>query len=110
MALYQIPFDSAEPHYRFECDLEGTRYVFVVDWNSREEAWFLSLELPDGTQLLDGRRIVIGQPLLERLRQSTRPPGELVFLDTESTEADPGRYELGGRVTAVYLERADLPG
>lgn len=109
MAIYKLPFESIDPHYEFEIDLEGTRYVFVLDWNSRDEAWYLSLALPDGTQILDGRRVVLGSPVFRRLTHASRPLGDLIFLDTDGTSVEPGRNDLGGRVVGIYFDEADLP-
>ncbi len=108
MAAYTLPLDSADPHYTLELDLEGSRFVAILDWNERDASWYFSLELPDGTQLLDGHRMVIGQPLLRRIKDSRRPKGDIILLDTSGEQLDAGRDELGGRVVALYYEQADL--
>ncbi len=108
MAGYVIPITADEPHQRFEVDLEGATFVLVLDWNQREGFWYASLELPDGTQLLDGRKVVLGVPMFRRLTDPRRPPGDLVFIDTSGADLEAGRLDLGTRVVAVYLDRADI--
>lgn len=108
MSKYILPFHSRNPHYRLDIDLEGSRFVAILDWNQREGAWYFSLELPDGTQLLDGRKVVVEWPMLYRLSDARRPPGELYFIDTAGGRADPGREDLGGRVTTLYVESRDI--
>lgn len=108
MTMYQLPIDSEEPHARFEIDLDETTFALRFDWSDREEAWYFSVELPDGTQVLDGRKVVIGCPMLRRLAGADRPKGDIVFVDTSGTDAEPGRNDLGDRVLALYADAAEI--
>jgi len=107
MAL-ELPIDSTDPHYVLTVQLEGARYQLAMDWNERESAWYLSVAEEDGTQIVDGIRVVVDWPLLRKVAASTRPPGEIVFVDTSRSGEDPGRYELGERVVATYFLESEL--
>jgi hypothetical protein len=108
MTMYKLPLTSNKPHYRMELDLDGSNYAIYMNWNDRARGWFMSLELPDGTQLMDGRRVVLSWPLLARITDPRRPPGEIVCLDTSGEDREPGRHDIGERVQVLYADRQTL--
>lgn len=105
--IYALPITSAEPHYSVTFDFDGVEFVLRFDWNQRDGAWYMSLELPDGTPLMLGHKVVLRFPMFRRVVDARRPAGELVFIDTSGTDAEPGRLDLGARVVAVYVDGAE---
>lgn len=97
--------------YSFSQELDGIDYVFTFYWNERASAWFLSVALTDGTELLSGNKITTGTNLFEWwVDQTNSFRGALLVRDSSGADADPGRYDLApdGRCTIFYLEQVDL--
>ncbi len=110
MAVFRLPLDAEAPHSRRSVQLEGVSYLIDLDWNERNEAWFVSVYLDDAgpTPIVQGFRVVIGSPVLRRVRTPPRPPGDILFIDTSGEDLDPGRDDVGARVQGLYYERADI--
>ncbi len=111
--MFMLPTSKSkdDDFYSFSQELDGIDYVFTFYWNSRASAWFLSLALTDGTELLSGNKITTGTNLFEWwVDQVNTFRGALLVRDSSGADADPGRYDLApdGRCTIYYLEQVDL--
>lgn len=87
--------------------LDGRRYLFELSWYPRAEAWMLDLRSSDGTSLLAGIPVRVGQDLLGPHVGDALPGeghGSLVPVDTSGSGTDPGRDDLGTRVVFDYVE------
>lgn len=87
--------------------LDGRRYLFELTWYGRAEVWMLDVRSSDGTMLLAGIPVRVGQDLLRPYVGDALPGeghGQLVAVDTSGVGVDPGRYDLGTRVVLVYME------
>ena len=104
-----MPVQPGVPAQEFRISLDGQLFRIAITWNERDAAWYLDLFDADGTLLLAGRKLVLGQALLARFRDARLPPGELLVLDTTSRDLEPGQQDLGGRVPLFYVEAASLP-
>ena len=104
-----MPVQPGVPAQEFRISLDGQLFRLAVTWNERDAAWYLDLTDADGTLLLAGRKLVLGQALLARFRDARLPPGELLVLDTANSDLDPGPQDLGARVPLFYVEAASLP-
>jgi hypothetical protein len=109
MGVHMLPLRTDLPHYLFSVELEGRTYTVELRWNERAAGWFLSLLTADEVPIVQGRRVVVGFPLLARTRDFRLPPGELEAIDTTGSGRDPGLTELGARVQLMYTDSADLP-
>jgi hypothetical protein len=107
MALV-LPLDSVDPHYTVTVKLEGVRYRLGMDWNEREGSWYLSVAQEDDTAIVSGLRVVPDWPLLRRVADSARPPGEIVFRNTNAGDTEPGRYDIGKIFVPLYYEEDEL--
>lgn len=96
--------------------LDGKPYRILYAYNTREAYWTIGISLDDGTELLRGIALRVGQGLLRKFAKliaSTKvdeqlPPGEIVAIDTSGQDLDPGRDDLrNGRVQVVYLTKAE---
>lgn len=111
--MFMLPTSKSkdDDFYSFSQELDGIDYVFTFYWNERASAWFLSVALTDGTELLSGNKITTGTNLFEWwVDQVNTFRGALLVRDSSGTDADPGRYDLApdGRCTIYYLEQVDL--
>jgi hypothetical protein len=104
-----LPTRPSAPDHSFEIELDGVLFRLTFLWNSRGEFWSMSIADVNGVQLLDGRRVVVGFPLLARFRDPRLPAGELTAVDIGGTQADPGLDDLGARVRLIYFPLDELP-
>jgi hypothetical protein len=105
---YDIPLTYADTVARWEMkvDLSGKRYSFYVSYNSRMEAWFMSVSDANGKMMLAGIRLVPGVYFLDKYRASVPelPPGELWLMDKEGKPetAEVTRENLHTRFALTY--------
>lgn len=104
-----LPFDAVDEAYTFRTQISNIELLFEVNWNSRDESWYMSISDIESDPIVSGIKIVPGVDLLRGVRDRTElPEGSLVALDTSLQQERPGREELGERVILVFLEPADL--
>lgn len=105
MATFELPTSSGEdvfPLYEFEVELDGVLFRLDMNFNSRQQTWFMNLRDADGTMLRSGVPIVSGFPLLARMVQQSRPAGTLMAVPV-SGEIDAATLEqLGLDVILTY--------
>ena len=108
--MITLPTRTDVQRYRIEVELDAKSYVFDFSWNDRLAAWFFDvLDASDLTQILSGRRVVVGFPLWNRFRDPKLPAGVLEAIDTSDAGLDPLFAELGDRVLLVYTPAAEIP-
>lgn len=87
--------------------LDGTDYLLTFDWQARAGTW--RLEIADQDEgLITVCKLVSEFPLLRRVVDPRRPPGELVVIDTLSQGADPTFTSLGDRHLVVYASPGEF--
>lgn len=98
-----------DPFYTFSTELEGRSYVFDFRYNQRENAWYFSVALDDGTELIGGVKVVCGFDLLRKAADVRLPPGLLIAIPNGKDNSTPGLGELGesARVTLTYFTSDD---
>lgn len=103
MAIVNIP-TFEDPFYSTNVALEGTAYTFDFRYNQREDTWYFSISLSDGTELVKGIKVVCRKHLLQRAAEVRLPRGLLLAFSNTSNDAPPGLLELGEdkRVTLTY--------
>jgi len=104
---YEIPLLSEKAaRWKVKADLSGKRYSFYVSYNTRLDAWFMSIYDADGKLLLAGIRLVPGVFFLDKYRASVPelPPGGLWLVDKEGKlgTADVTRNNLHTRFALTY--------
>jgi hypothetical protein len=109
VTVLRLPTRTDSPHYDFEIDLDSVTYQIEFRWNDRAAAWFMEIRDVNGVQLLSGRRVVLGYPLLARFRDPRLPAGDIYAVDLTGSEVEPGVNDLGGRVSLLYYPRGDMP-
>jgi hypothetical protein len=101
-------FADKKPRWTQSVDMSGVRYRLYFSWNTRMQAWFVSILEGNGNMLLTGIRLVPRIDLFEKYRASVPglPPGIFSILDRQS---DPSTAELnfdnfGTRFILSYTE------
>jgi hypothetical protein len=93
-----------DPFYTMTTPLDGSDYLFEFRYAQRENAWYFSISLTDGTLLVAGVKVVCSRPLLRRYADLRLPPGVLMAFPNTSDDSTPGMGELGEdrRVALIY--------
>jgi len=109
MAIVEIPTNTTALFWDQVTTLDGTPYRLTFRYNSREAAYYLQIESPDGvTTYAQGIKLVANFPLLQSY---ATPPGELMVVSTDPKQDQPPALgELGTlqRCTLLYAEAVDI--
>jgi hypothetical protein len=121
MAILEIPTRSGAENavYTQRSDLDGRAYVLRFVYNQRETKWYVDLSDQDGVSIYAGIKLVSNFPLIRRVTDARRPPGELYVIDNfgqpdpdtgqpAAQVTDPGLDDLGVRHRLVYLDAEEL--
>lgn len=104
-----IPLDNITPRFTQTVDLDGETFTFAFEWNDRNAQWSFSLSNNDGAPLASGISIVVGVPLLNRVKTLPGlPAGMLEAIDTSDLSLDPGFDDLGDRVQLAYTPANEI--
>lgn len=104
MAQIILPIDSTEPYYDVDIELSGTLYNFVVRYNTRWEAWLLSINEADKTPICSNFPIVEGMPMFFTSNNPKLPPGAIIGIDTTGARQEATRDSLGDTFLMFYFE------
>ena len=105
MATFIIPVSDGTvfPNYEIEVELDGVSYRIDLRYNSRQESWFMTLKDAAGTILRAGISVVSGFPLLQRMKDQTRPDGDIMAMPIAVDSIDAANLEqLGTDVVLTY--------
>jgi hypothetical protein len=110
--MIQIPlYNTRAPRWTEKVVLDGVRYTLGINWNSREQSWYVDLADGRGNPICIGTKMVPTYPLwLQYKGFGGFPPGDLVLIDTQSDlqTASVGYSDLGQRFLLIYVELADF--
>lgn len=111
-----IPTDSnAGVNYWYDQTsvLDGITYLLDFRFNTREQCWYMSIQLANlTTTVVQGVKLVCSYPLLQSYAGANVPPGEFFCLTQNQTlDGPPGLTDLdpNGRCSLAYLSHAELP-
>lgn len=105
-----IPLDNVTPRFTQTVDLDEETFTFAFEWNDRNSQWAFTLSNNDGQPVASGISIVVGIPLLNRLKTLPGlPAGMLEAIDTSDLNTDPGFDDLGSRVQLAYTPASEIP-
>ncbi len=95
--------------YEEQVTLDGLLYTLRFRFNPRCDAWFLDISDGDGAPIVMGRKLVVDFPFTaQHGHREGIVQGEIFVYDTSLRKIDPRFGELGERVLALYLERAEI--
>jgi hypothetical protein len=108
MATLTIPILDGEPFVDQTSNLDGTDYLLQFRFNQREQRYYLSIYLADGTPLAKGAVLVCMWPLFKHVTDRRMPPGTLFVAPQGSDTSPPKLGELGPgkRCELIYVEKA----
>lgn len=90
---------------------DGVSYQLTFTWVQRMGRWMLSVADVGGAPIVSGVALVAGVSVFAGIRDTRRPPGLLLVIDsTDAGNADPGFADLGTRFLLVYADAAELAG
>jgi hypothetical protein len=103
-----LPFKASVGHQSMRISLDGVTYVVDMHWNEREGAWYLDLSDSTESRIASGMKVIANAPLLAKVVDARRPPGEIIALDQTGNDVDdPGFDDLNIRVKLLYVAAAD---
>lgn len=111
MAILVSPTPNAQTYGNFKrtVALDGVNYQYQFIENSREDFWYLNILDTEDNPIRTGIKIVSNWPLIRLMRNTPRPPGEVITIDTRAIADDPSIDEFGIDVLLGYAEEASIP-
>ena len=110
MALLVLPtYQDGDAHIEYKVTLDGILFFFNLDWNSRDQSWYLSIndESDEPIYGCQSRKLVTNWDILKgAVADDGRPLGTIGTISTD--HADPGLLELGLRVGFYYMEALNV--
>lgn len=109
MATRILPTVSdGRAHISYTIVLDGDSFYIHMDFNARDEHWYISVHDATNTPIEGcvGRRIVTNWPILHRATAAGRPAGNIIT--SSADHEDPGLYDLGNRVKLYYVEASNV--
>ena len=106
-----IPTPTAtQPFWSETVALDGTTYLLTFNYNQRCDCWYLSVGTNDGSDIVNGLKILSNWPLLKHCADNRLPMGEIVCFSTtlDVTPARLADLEVGGRCQLTYIPSTDL--
>lgn len=101
-----IPCRPDLTHYDMQVVLDEISYTLEFRWNTREQAWYMSLGTEAGDPIRSSIKIVVGFPIGGRLLNG--PPGRFLAFDTTNFDRNPGIKDLGDRVMFIYFTQDEF--
>ncbi len=108
MAVFEIPTRSDFDAYRFQTTLDGTVFTIILKKNLRDDTWTMDLLEQDETPIKHGIKLVVSFPLLRLIAALTRPPGEILAIDTTGRFQLPDLTQLGTDVVLTYVDEEGI--
>lgn len=110
MSVLEIPVRSDLDRYSMTVTIEGTEYRLALSFNTRDDRWYLSVGLTDGTPLASGIPVIVDTPLLARWAANPDLPadGFLMAVDTTGESEEAAKEDLGDRVKLLWVPLEDL--
>jgi hypothetical protein len=111
MTIQVIPPPS-QPYVSQTTTIEGVPYLLYWDYNTRENAWYLSIADASGVDIYNGMKLICTVPsvgpnfLLAKCKDPRRPPGDFVVISQTNDYDPPGIGDLVpgvGRCALMYI-------
>lgn len=102
-----IPTRSDLDYYTFRITLDSVDFNFTFSWNARSLQWHFDFSDANNSPIVNGVPVSCGWLVLGRFRDSRLPTGDFMFVNTDGSLTDPGRYDLGQNCNLYYVEAAD---
>lgn len=104
-----VPTGSEHADFEEDVDLGGTVFRVRVQYNGRDDSWYLSVSDVDENPLVMGVRLTLDTSTLGPHVGEDLPQGALAVIDPAETRQDPSRQSLDDEVMAlVFFTLAEL--
>jgi hypothetical protein len=107
MTITRIPTSITDANYEFTISLDNVEYKLSFRFNSRDEAWYLTILTPDDIVLRAGIKVVNEWVLTRLWVAVNRPAGDLVTVNQGELLNPPLLDELGTKALLDYLDEAE---
>lgn len=104
---YILYFNKDKYNYKYNTVLEGSRYYFTIQYNSRMDKWILSIANYKQEPILTGLPLLIGADLIRRFVNPEVPPGYLFFCNAVNENTEAGRNTVSDDHMLVYVTSDD---
>lgn len=101
-----LPLLPELPNYRFDTTLDGIQYVIDIRWNSRDEAWYMSVFSEEEEPLISGTKLVLGAWLTGDATHPDRPFGLFRLIDWTGSGTEATLTNIGS-VVGLYFYNID---
>lgn len=89
MRMEYLPINRTNIEYRpdrFAVNMTGVVLIFQVSWNPVAQGFFLNLLTRDGKPIIEGRRLVYGQDILDNISDDRVPDKRIIPFDPSGNE------------------------
>lgn len=105
--LQEIPLVPSIGHYDFTTTIEGSDYLFVVRWNTREQAWYFDLFESNGRVIRKGFKIVLGSYIGRGINHPLFLRDGMFFaFDSSQQHREATFDDIGSRVILYFMPHA----
>lgn len=114
MNQYQVIPTSPDAFYTEIVTLEGVDFQLSFQYSQRESCYYMSIATPDGTDLLNGVKLVANISLIGKYAYDGLPKGDFICLaNGGSPDPPPQLGQIGADslpFTLFYVPSQLLPG
>jgi len=107
-AIFKLNCPQNVPQFVQQTQLDGRTYTFRFHWNERERSWYLEIGDVDDVPIVASRKLVANWPLLQRVTDERRPPGEIFVVNATADDSDPDLDDLDESVTLQYFDESEM--
>lgn len=101
MIFVDLPEPPPSASFQQESELDGVVYRLAFRWNARSEVWTMTVSDSEGVVIRSEIPLVRDFPLLRRIADERRPPGDLILFADDAPTLD----RMG---ELVYFTRAEI--
>ncbi len=105
-----IPF-TQYPSYTQQIILDGESFLFQFTWNTRMEAWTVSIFDLDLVEIITGLKLVLNWEHFFQYRHLPLPPGQLLVFDPDpnnKTKIGFEDFKNSRALKLVYIEEDEV--
>lgn len=105
MSIRVLPTTSRFPAYQMQFALDGRRYIVLMRWNTRDQAWSMDWLTRTRDPLLRGIKIVYGVELMQRFAIGRLPDGEMYATRLGGNRDRPMRFAWNDDAVLTFVPR-----
>jgi len=91
-----------QPRYSKGVELSGVNYFIDVNYNTKTQRWYFSLQDSQKNVIVRNVKLVLGRDLLLPFRSRNIPPGMLFVVRRDSLDRDPNFSDIPDKARLLY--------